>query len=61
MVSLSKEEDEFCQKFSRFINEKNIIPIMEETELAQRDIVQNVNARMVFFDYALKIIILLIQ
>jgi len=61
MVSLSKEEDEFSQKFARFINEKNVIPIMEETELAQRDIMQNVNARMVFFDYALKIIILMIQ
>ena len=61
MVSLTTEEADFSKRFARFINEKNIIPIMEETDAAQRDITSNVNAKMVFFCYALKIIILLIQ
>jgi DNA polymerase-3 subunit delta' len=34
---------------------------MNELDLAQRDIEQNVNAKMVFFDFALKMIVLLIQ
>ena len=61
MISLTEEERAFSANFSRFINENNVIAIMEETGNAQRDIQQNTNARMVFFDYALKIIILLIQ
>ncbi|MBP5484848.1 MAG: DNA polymerase III subunit delta [Bacteroidaceae bacterium] len=61
MISLTEEENQFSGKFARFINENNIIPIAEETDRAQRDITQNVNARMVFFDYALHIIVLLIQ
>lgn len=58
---MNEEEDAFSAKFARFINERNVIPISEELEKAQRDIEQNVNARMVFFDLALKIIVLLIQ
>jgi DNA polymerase-3 subunit delta' len=34
---------------------------MTELEEAQRHIEQNVNARMVFFDFALKMIVLLVQ
>ena len=34
---------------------------MDELSLAQRDIEQNVNAKMVFFDFALKTIMLLKQ
>ena len=35
--------------------------IMDELSDAQRDIEQNVNPRIVFFDFALKMIVLLIQ
>lgn len=48
------EENRFSTNFARFINERNVITIMEELSDAQRDIGQNVNARMVFFDLALK-------
>jgi len=34
---------------------------MDELSDAQRDIEQNVNPRIVFFDFALKMIVLLIQ
>ncbi len=58
---LSEREEQFSANFARFINERNVIGINEELALAQRDIEQNVNPRMVFFDFALKMIVLLIQ
>lgn len=58
---LSREEIDFARKFSRFINERNVISIMQEIEKAERDIIQNVNSKMVFFDLALQIIVLLIR
>lgn len=58
---MSAEEAEFSIKFARFINERNVIGISEELSLARRDIEQNVSPRMVFFDFALKMIVLLIQ
>lgn len=57
----TREEEAFSTNFARFVNEKNVISIMEELALCQRDIEQNVNPRMVFFDFALKMIVLLIQ
>lgn len=61
LVYETSEEVAFSTNFARFVNEKNVIPIMEELSLCQRDIEQNVNPRMVFFDFALKMIVLLIQ
>ena len=55
----TKEEQQFSLRFAPFINEINVIGIMDELSDAQRDIEQNVNAQMVFFDFALKMIILL--
>jgi DNA polymerase-3 subunit delta' len=53
------EEANFTSRFAPFVNEKNIFGIMEELSEAQRHIEQNVNAKMVFFDLALKMIMLL--
>jgi len=61
LVYLSNEEQNFSNRFSPFINEQNVIGIMNELNEAQRHIEQNVNARMVFFDFALKMIVLLVQ
>lgn len=58
---MTRSEEEFSTRFSRFINERNVLPIADELALARRDIAQNVNAKMVFFDFALKMIVLLIQ
>ncbi len=52
-------EADFSQRFSVFINERNVEEIMSELALAERHIEQNVNAKMVFFDLTLKIIMLL--
>jgi DNA polymerase-3 subunit delta' len=52
-------ESDFSLKFSPFINERNVEDIMKEFELAERHIERNVNAKMVFFDLVLKIIMLL--
>ena len=57
----TEEEATFSRNFARFINERNVIPITEELARAENDIAQNVNARMVFFTMALKIIVLLIK
>ena len=53
------EEKQFSARFAPFINERNVIGIMDELSDAQRDIEQNVNPQMVFFDFALKLIILI--
>lgn len=56
---LTSFEADFSQRFSPFINERNVEEIMAEFALAERHIEQNVNAKMVFFDLTLKIIMLL--
>jgi DNA polymerase-3 subunit delta' len=56
---LTSLEDNFSQRFSAFINERNVEDIMSEFALAERQIEQNVNAKMIFFDLSLKIIMLL--
>ena len=58
---MNSREAEFAVRFARFVNERNVIGIMDELSLAQRDIEANVNPRMVFFDLTLKMIVLLIQ
>lgn len=59
MVYMTPEEQQFSTRFAPFINERNVIGIMEELALAQLHIERNVNAKMVFFDFSLKMIMLL--
>jgi len=49
----------FSERFSPFINERNVEDLMAEFALAERQIEQNVNAKMIFFDLVLKVIMLL--
>jgi len=56
---LNQTEADFSKNFSPFIHVGNVEDLMAEFALAQKHIEQNVNARMVFFDLALKIIMLL--
>ena len=58
---MNADESNFTSRFAPFVNEKNIFGIMDELSEAQRHIEQNVNAKMVFFDLALKMIMLLKQ
>ncbi len=55
---LSASENDFANKFAPFINENNVFKMMEELALAERHIEQNVQAKIVFYDLALKIIVL---
>ena len=56
---MTRPEMEFSSRFAPFVNERNTPAIMETLELAEQHIGQNVNAKMVFFDLALKFIMLL--
>ena len=58
---MTQREENFAQNFARFINEANVIPISDLVTRAIRDIGQNANGKIVFFDLALQMIVLLIQ
>ena len=58
---MTQREEDFARNFARFVNEANILPISDLANLAIRDIGQNANAKIVFFDFALQMIVLLIQ
>ena len=61
MNYMTPREQEFATRFAPFVNERNVMGITDELSEAQIHIEQNVNARMVFFDFALKMIVLLKQ
>ncbi len=61
IVYMAQDEANFGIRFAPFVNEKNIIGLMNELALAERHIEQNVNAKMVFFDLCLKITMLIKQ
>ena len=58
---MTQDEERFSRNFARFVNETNVIPLAELFDRAFRDIGQNANAKMVFFDVALQTIMLLIR
>jgi DNA polymerase-3 subunit delta' len=58
---MTEQESQFSVKFAPYVNENNIIGLMDVLSDAQRDIEQNVNSKMVFFDLSLKTIMLMKQ
>lgn len=58
---MTLEEENFAKNFARFINEANVIEINELFQRAGRDIGQNANAKIVLYDMALKLIVLLLK
>ena len=58
---MTKREEDFACNFARFVNEANILQITDLANLSIRDIGQNANAKIVFFDFALQMIVLLIS
>ena len=58
---MTQQEEQFARNFARFINEANVLSIYDLANRAMRDIGQNANAKIVFFDFALQMIVLLIQ
>ena len=61
LVYMTQEEEDFTKNFARFVNEANVIEIEELLATARRDIGQNANAKIVFFDLALHLIVLLMR
>ena len=61
LVYMTEKEEGFARNFARFVNEANILPISDLANRAIRDIGQNANAKIVFFDFTLQMIVLLIQ
>jgi len=55
LVFMDDQENEFSQKFSPFINEKNVLYLFREFEKAHSDISMNGNAKLIFTDLALKV------
>ncbi|GHT70088.1 DNA polymerase III subunit delta [Bacteroidia bacterium] len=56
---LNQEEAGFSKNFSPYVNENNVIDLINELALAERHIESNVNPRMVFFDLSMKIAVLI--
>ena len=52
-------EREFSVKFAPFIHDGNVEAIMNQLELAERQIEQNGNAKIIFFDLCLQMIVLI--
>ena len=61
LVYMTMEEESFAAKFARFINEANVIEIDEIFGTAIRDIGQNTNAKMVFYDVAMRMIVAIMR
>ncbi len=54
-----EEERDFSVKFAPFIHSGNVEGIMNQLDLAERQIEQNGNAKMIFFDLCLQMIVLI--
>ena len=54
-----EEERAFSEKFAPFIHDGNAEDIMNQLDLAERQIEQNGNAKMIFFDLCLQMIVLI--
>lgn len=57
--TLGAEDRQFSNKFSPFINERNVERIITEIDRAESDVSRNANAKIVMFDFAIKLIILI--
>lgn len=53
------EERAFSSKFAPYIHDGNVEKIMEQLDLAEQQITQNGNAKIIFFDLALQFIVLI--
>jgi DNA polymerase-3 subunit delta' len=58
---MNTAEADFAKNFARFINEANVIEINDIFATALRDIGQNGNPKMVFYDVALKMIVAILR
>ena len=54
-----EDERDFSVKFAPFLHNGNVEAIMNQLDLAERQIEQNGNAKMIFFDLCLQMIVLI--
>jgi len=54
-----EDERDFSVKFAPFIHDGNVEAIMDQLDLAERQIEQNGNAKIIFFDLCLQMIVLI--
>lgn len=59
LQTVSADERRFLERFHPFINHLNVEEIISRLDNARRDILANANARIVFFEFAVRMIILL--
>lgn len=58
---MTRDEENFARNFAPYINEANVLEMSALMNTAMRDIGQNANAKIVFFDMATNIIVSLIR
>lgn len=61
MIYMTQAEENFAANFARFINENNVVEINNLLEDCQRDVARNANIKVLFFDFVLKMTILLLK
>lgn len=59
LIYMTLDQENFAKKFSPFINERNIIGIYELFQRTIRDIGQNANPKIQFFDLTMKMAVLI--
>ena len=59
LVYLNTAETAFSSRFSPFINEANVEALLTQLASARADVAANGNAKIIFFDLAIKVILLL--
>ena len=59
IVYMTRQEAAFAVKFAPYVNERNVLQMYDVANLALRDIAQNANAKVVFFDLAVQMIVYL--
>ncbi len=61
LLYMTQAEENFSKNFARFINEANVVEISMLLDRTIKEIGQNANAKIVFFDLTLKMTVLLIR
>lgn len=59
LTQMTPDEQNFSLKFSPFINSRNVLGLTNQFETASRDIAANGNAKIIFFDLAIHVILLI--
>ena len=57
LLDMDDRERQFATRFAPFINERNVISIMRKMSEAASNVENNVNPKMIFFDFALQMIV----